>query len=316
MKILNNQQCLKFIDLSIKRLINYVKESDLRGITTGISGGIDSAVVAVIGLKAGLKFKYYFLDCESDPEDYKKARMLAERFKFTLEKIDLSQWYRQSPLLDFIPKKNLSSNIALGNIKARLRMITLYQMALLNNFIYLDTGDLSEKWIGFWTKHGDEGDVKIIQSLTKTEVYDLGEYLGLPEAILNSFPGDGLGVTRNNLAKEQLGLDYIYIEYIVSRFIGQGFDYNDNLEQLTMTKYVEMIKVVAQEIGKSEESVNKILERSLKTAYKRKHGDYAVNLLPDRSEFGFLKIGSDEFNKKYLKAVKISNHEKNEIIKK
>lgn len=182
-------------------------------------------------------------------------------------------------------------------------MISLYQQALLNDYIYLDTDDLSEDLVGFWTRHGDEGDVKIIQHVTKTELYDLGEYLGVPEIVLNSKPSDGLNITENNKAADQLDLDYIYIEYLISRFVDQGFDYNGNTKQLEMSKFLELEKIVATEIRKPIHLIKKILERTLVTAYKRKYGDYAPHLLPDRKEFGFLEFGTKAFNQKYLTAI-------------
>jgi len=303
MKILNNKQCEQFTNLAITRLSKYIKENNLKGITTGISGGIDSAVVGVIGLKTRINYKYYFLDCESDPNDFKKAKSLADKFNFELERIDLTSWYRNSPLLDLVPKNHPKFAIALGNIKARLRMISLYQHALLNDYIYLDTDDLSEELVGFWTRHGDEGDIKIIQHVTKTELYDLGEYLGVPEIVLNSKPGHGLNVTGNNEAVEQLGLDYIYVEYIISRFVEQGFDYNGSLRQLKMSKFLDLENIVAKEINKPIHLIKKILERTLITSFKRKYGDYAPHLLPDRKKFGFLEFGTKAFNQKYLSAI-------------
>ncbi|PIV09308.1 NAD(+) synthase [Candidatus Roizmanbacteria bacterium CG02_land_8_20_14_3_00_36_15] len=312
MKILNKSQCKKFVNLAVDKLGKYIKKNNLKGITTGISGGIDSALVAIIGKKSidrlnnhGYRssFKYYYLDCQSEEEDLKKAKSLAKKFAFKLEILDLNRWYLNSPLLESIPKNHPKEKIAQGNIKARIRMISLYQTALLNNYIYLDSDDLSEKWMGFWTRHGDEGDVKIIQEVTKTEVYDLGEYLGAPEPILSADPGDGLNVTKESYAHDQLGLKYIYIEYIIGRFISEGFDYNGSFSQLYTEKCQNLIKSISVEIKKPKSTIKKIINQALKTAYKRKYGDYAVNLLPDRKEFGFFEVGRQEYNQKYLKII-------------
>jgi NAD+ synthase len=303
MKILIQKQCESFVNLAVNRLKKYILENNLKGITTGISGGIDSAIVGVIGQKSGVNFKYSFLDCESPYDDFIRAKSLADKFNFKLEKINLTDWYKNSPLLNSIPENHPKTPIALGNIKARLRMISLYQQALINDYIYLDTDDMSEELVGFWTRHGDEGDVKIIQEVTKTELYDLGEYLGVPKIILEAKPGDGLNVTKDNEAIDQLGLDYIYVEYIISRFTEQGFDYNGNGEQLKSVKFLELNEIMAKEINKPENLIKKILERSLATSFKRKYGDYAPHLLPDRKEFGFLEFGTKAFNQKYLSAI-------------
>lgn len=312
MKVLNKSNCKKFINLAVKKTAHYIENNNLKGITLGISGGVDSAVVGIIGLKALEKleeenyqtgYDYMFLDCESDPYDYQRAKSLSEKFNFKLRYVDLNGWYKASPLLKEIAKGHPREKISQGNIKCRLRMITLYNSASINDYICLDTDDLSEEWMGFWTRHGDEGDVKIIQHITKTEVYDLGEFLGVPRLILESKPADGLKVTKSSLAEHQLGLDYLYIDYIMNRFIGEDFDYNGSLDQLKLQKYKSLISKVAKEINQSSLEIKDILTRSLKTAYKRKYGDNICHLLPDRREFGFAQVGTNEFNSKYLKAI-------------
>lgn len=312
MKILNEKQCEKIMELAVSRTADYIKENNISGITEGISGGIDSAIVAVITLKVIEKlkqdgydasYKFVFLDCESEPNDYKKAKVFASEFKFEMDYLDLTGWYKSSPLLDLIPEGHKREKISRANIKCRLRMISLYNFASLNNHIYLDTDDYSEELMGFWTKHGDEGDVKIIQHLTKTEMYDLGEFLGVPETILKSDPGDGLNVTKGSLAKDQLGLDYIYIEYIMNRFVEEGFDYNGSSDQLENEKYKKLIMKVSEEINQSEDKIVKILNQSLKTAFKRKYGDNVCHILPNRKELSLSEFGTKEFGKVYLGAL-------------
>ncbi|MGD9129745.1 MAG: NAD(+) synthase [Candidatus Woesebacteria bacterium] len=315
MLILTEKQCKTFLDLAVKRTANYLRENQLRGVSLGISGGVDSAVVSLIGLKAieNLKksnyeanYEYFFLDCDSDDFDYQRAQALAKKFDFRLKYLDLTTWYQCSPLLKMIPKHHPRRKIAKGNIKARLRMIALYHSTQLNNHIYLDTDDLSEELMGFWTKHGDEGDLKIIQNLTKTEVYDLAKFLGVPEIILNSKPSDGLKVTEKNLASEQLGLDYIVIEYLLSSFIEQGFDCNGSMEQLKEKRFLFLVQKLAKQIKQKEEKILQVLSQALKTAFKRKYGDNVANLLPERSELALAELGSREFNQLYLQALQAS----------
>ncbi|MBU1200384.1 NAD(+) synthase [Patescibacteria group bacterium] len=313
MKFLTKKQCKKFINLAVARIAEYIKGNNLKGITLGISGGIDSAIVSVIGLRAidllkkdgyEANYEYVFLDCESDPIDYRRAKAHAKVFGYKLKYLDLSKWYQVSPLLRSIPKNHLREKVAKGNIKCRLRMISLYHSAQLNGHIYLDTDDLSEEYMGFWTKHGDEGDVKIIQHVTKSELYDLGKYLGVPKIILESKPGDGLKVTESNMASDQLGLEYIYIEYIISEMIRAKFDCNGSWDQLEKRKFKVKIKQIASEIGKEEAAVYKVIRQSLKTAFKRKYGDSVKHLLPNRKEFGFIEFGTEEFAKKQLYEIK------------
>jgi len=270
MKILTKSQCKKFMDLAVKRTAEYVRENNLKGISLGISGGIDSTIVSIVGLKAidelrkkGYKtgYDYVFLNCDSDPFDYKRAKALAKEFKFKLRYLDLTDWYKASPLLKEISSDHTRARVAMGNIKCRLRMISLYHSTQLNGYIYLDTDDLPEEYMGFWTKHGDEGDVKIVQHLTKTELYDLGEYLGVPRIILEAKPGDGLKVSLGNIAEDQLGLPYIYIEYIMSEMLRVGFDCNGIWSQLEDKKYISKIKEISDSIEKPTDSIGKVLEQ-------------------------------------------------------
>jgi NAD+ synthase len=308
MKLLNTSQAQKFVALSVDRLSEYIEENNIRTLVLGVSGGIDSAVVAVIGLKTKKQllaknfetnYKYYFLDCESDQKDITLAQELAGQYQFKLNYLDLNSWYRSSPLLELIGTSYPQRKIAQGNIKCRLRMISLYNIAKLSEGIVLDTDDFSEELMGFWTLHGDVGDVKIIQHLTKTEVYDIGEFLGIPQSILTSEPGDGLGVTINNIAKDQLQCSYYEIEYILSKFIQAGFDYNGSVSQLDDKKCINLIISISQVISVSKEKVSSVIFQSLKTAYKRKYGDNVKHLLSNRKELGLPEFGTQDFSRRY-----------------
>jgi NAD+ synthase len=312
MKILNDRQARLIDKLAVRRLIEYTRESGIKCFVLGISGGIDSAVVAMIGLRAAKELNengysitthYSFLDIESDVLDHFKARQFADYFEFDLKEFDLTNWYRTSPLLASIPKSHPRAKIAQGNIKCRLRMIALMNFAQLNGGLYLDTDDLSEWLMGFWTRHGDEGDLKIIEHLTKDEVYDLGEYYFVPQSIQNSEPGDGLGVSVNNQAKDQLGLPYMETDYVISRFIQNGLDTQGHIDQLESDVFIKLTKFVSQEICRSEDQVTFVLKQCLKTAFKRRYGNSVACLLPNRSELELPEIGTVEFNDLYLAAI-------------
>lgn len=313
MRVLKPRQCEKFVQLAVRRLADYIRQANLKGITLGVSGGIDSSVMAILGFKTCEKlksegydcgYKYIFLDCESDPADYERAKTLAQKFNFKLEHLDLTPWYKASPLSNEIPKGHPRAKFALGNIKCRLRMVSIYHFDQINGFVNLDTDNLSEKLVGFWTLHGDVGMVKVIQNVTKTEVYDLAEHLGVPEVILRKKPGDGLGITESNQAVDILQLDYIYIEYLLSRFIGAGFDPNGDLEQLKKKSFITLTDKVAKEISQPMEKVRYVLRHCLSTAFKRRYGDNVCHLIPDRREFGLPEMGTEEFNQLYLQAIR------------
>jgi len=313
MKILTFTQAVTIADLAVERLAKYIYHNGLKAVVLGISGGIDSAVVAVLGLKTiellarrgyEVKYRYFFLDADSASEDFLKAKDLALAFNFKLEFLDLTGWYLDSPLLGLIPQDHPRTRVAHGNIKCRLRMISLLHLAQLEGGIYLDTDDLSEELMGFWTRHGDEGDVKIIQHLTKDEVYDFGEHLGIPASILNAPPGDGLKVTPSSAAQDQLGLPYLMTDYIMSRFIRAGLDVNGNLDQLELSKFYYLLLAVAVELRQPAEKVDAVLRQALKTAFKRRYGDNVAHLLSSRRELGLPEFGTKAFNELYLAAIR------------
>ena len=231
MKILNLDQAKWITKLAVTKLANYLEENNIHHIVLGVSGGLDSAVMAALGLRAiqNLRSRGYecgytfdFIGIESNRSDLKKARELSQELGFVLNEFDYTDWYRQSPIRQQVHSTSPRLRVANGNLKCRIRLLHLYDRAQLFGGIVLDTDDLSELLMGFWTKHGDVGDVKVLQYLTKEEVRDLGEVWGVTAEILESAPGDGLGVTDTNQAKDQLKMDYLKTDYVMSRLIGCG----------------------------------------------------------------------------------------------
>lgn len=314
MKILNPRRAKSILNLATHSLAAYTKDNHLKTLVLGISGGLDSAVMCMIALQAierlrntGYQANYIFdfIGVESQPDDLKKARLLAHEVGFELGEYDYTSWYQDSPIRNESHQQNPRIRVAAGNLKCRLRMLHLYDRAQLFDGVVLDTDDLSEKLMGFWTRHGDVGDVKVIQSLTKEEVRDLGEQLGISRYILNAEPGDGLGVTDTNRAIDQLKMDYLKTDFVISRLMSEGFKVNGNMAQLTEKKYQLLMTQISQEIQESSDIVLHVATQCLKTAFKRKYGDDVLNLLPDRSNMGLPLLGSENFNRQYLYAIRL-----------
>jgi NAD+ synthase len=310
MKILSVDKAETIVKLAVRRLADYVKDSQLKCLVLGISGGLDSAVMAAIGLRAttllhseGYLCQYYFvyIDIQSHQTDLQKAQELAKCLNFNLAREDLTHWYLQCGFRINNPVF-FEDRVKNGNIKCRLRMIYLYSEAGSRRGVVLDTDDLSEYLMGFFTKHGDVGDVKILQNLTKDEVRDLAEYLKVTQSIISSAPGDGLGVTVNNQAKDQLKMEYLKTDYVISRAIYHGLSINGKIEQLERLELRKNIDVFAKEINESVENVLHVIRQSLKTKFKRV-GDEAVILLPSRTEMGLPELGTYAFERTYLKAI-------------
>lgn len=195
---------------------NYVKESGTKGAVIGISGGIDSAVVAALAVEAlgpgrvlGL-----ILPCESNEEDMKDAIDFTEKLGIDYKIIDLTNTY-QVFLRD--NRENSQCNLSFCNIKPRLRMTSLYFQASLYNYLVLGTSNKSELVTGYLTKYGDGGvDIEPIADLLKNEVYQMASLLDIPKEIIEKKPTADL--MPNQTDEGEMGFTYAELD----RFILTG----------------------------------------------------------------------------------------------
>ena len=192
-------------------LIEYKTKYNVENVYVGISGGIDSAVTALLFKQAGYNVTGVMLPIHQDHDELDRSR------EFCTERLDewilrdLSNLFDQTlaEYSDSITHDGIvEDKIRQGNIRARLRMITLYDLASKNNGLVASTDNFSELALGFWTLHGDVGDVSPIQALTKSwEVPALAEHLGVPQSIVEAVPTDGLGIANGD--EDQLGFSYL-----------------------------------------------------------------------------------------------------------
>ncbi len=213
-----------------------VEEAGALGIVLGISGGIDSAVAAVIAKKAFPdNCLALFLPCKSDMTDRIHSRQLAEEFSIPYKVIELDNAYHlliaqfESCLKLEGPKRKL----ALANIKPRLRMLTLYYYAQANNYLVMGTSNKSELTVGYFTKYGDNAaDFQPLGDLLKREVYKLARYLQIPDAIMKKPPSGGLW--RGQTDEGEMGITYEQLDNYIA--LGEG-------DSETTAKIEKMIKV-------------------------------------------------------------------------
>lgn len=214
----------------VENLEDYRKEWDLENIFIGMSGGIDSAVTGALFKEAGWNVTGVTMPIHQVVAETDRGREACERLGFNHIHADLTEGYElfrynSLGLLDQLAKEapqgvDLSSHdkntrVRLGNVRARMRMITLYNLASLNKGIVGSTDNFSELAAGFWTLHGDVGDVAPIQSLTKSwEIPLLAELLDVPDSIVSAKPTDGLGVANGD--EDQFG--FSYLEFDIAMF--------------------------------------------------------------------------------------------------
>ena len=210
---MNPSEKVKFIS---KWINNYVDQmpSKAQSLVVGISGGIDSSVSSTLSAMTGLKTIVLTMPIKQKENQHdlslKHQEWLTKKFKnveaHTISLDNLFETF-SSTLNKF------DNEHGYANSRARLRMATLYQVAAANSGLVVGTGNKVEDFgVGFYTKYGDGGvDISPIADCTKTQVWELGKFLGVSEKIINSEPTDGLwNDGRNDV--QQLGMTYEQLE--------------------------------------------------------------------------------------------------------
>ena len=202
---------MEIIDAISKWIKDQVEQAGAEGIVVGLSGGIDSAVVAALA-KRSLKDKVLglILPCHSQKKDAEDANLIASHLQLETCTVSLNATY--DSLIAILPSadKNITANI-----KPRLRMINLYYFASLKNYLVAGTGNKSEISVGYFTKYGDGGtDILPLGDLLKSQVREIAEKLALPEVIINKPPSAGLWSGQTDEA--ELKLTYKQLDQAIS----------------------------------------------------------------------------------------------------
>lgn len=190
----------------IKFIKDYIDQSNADGIILGVSGGIDSAVVAVLAKQATENLHCYYLPMIDMKDDIDKIHIkkLYQRFDLTYQTREIG--LDVEGIIDDISINGISK-VTYGNIKARIRMTILYHYANRLSCLVVGTTNKSELLTGYFTKYGDGGvDIEPIQHLYKTEIFELAKYLNIPEEIINKTPTAGLW--KGQTDEDELGMTY------------------------------------------------------------------------------------------------------------
>jgi len=213
MRELNYKKLAMEIEHWIK---NYVNSAKAKGIVLGLSGGIDSAVIAALSTNALGRENVLgvSLPIESLSQDLEDAKLVANHLGISFLISELTSVYNE--LLKVLPSEIQSNQMAMANIKPRLRMTTIYYIGQSKGYLVGGTGNRSEIAIGYFTKYGDGGvDFEPIGNLYKGEVRKLAKYLKIPENIIKKPPSAGLWQGQTD--EGEIGMTYDLLDEILYR---------------------------------------------------------------------------------------------------
>jgi len=243
------------VTTKIKRFIrDYLEKSGARGIVLGLSGGIDSSTAAALSASAagGNKVLGLILPEKEtfNTNDIRDAELVAKRFEFKTEKIDITSTLEG--FYNSIPIFNPADNVGKGNIKARTRMIYIYYYANRFGLLVCGSSDKSETMMGYFTKWGDiAADISPLMDLYKTQVRKLAQQIGVPEEIVAKPSSPALW--PGHLAEDELGIKYEQLDLILY-----------GLEHFLETE------AIAKQLNVEGNLVERVRHRWLSTEHKRR----------------------------------------------
>ena len=254
--------CKKETERIVNKIKNTFKEKGFQKAIIGISGGLDSAVIASLCVKAlgqsnviGLMLPY---GVQKDIEDSKLLVNSLGIFCMTRN---------IKPIVDMVPivinggvkrdtKKSNEplSKLRLGNLMARVRMIVLFDCSTFYNGLVVGTGNRTELMLGYFTLHGDGAcALEPIGHLYKTEVRMLAKYLNIPKIIITKHPSAGLWDGQTD--EGELGWKYKHI---------------DDLLHLIYDEKIDCKKLSCLPYGYTEKFMNDIMNKVSKNTFKTK----------------------------------------------
>ncbi len=234
------------------QIVNFIKDyakiAGVNKVVLGLSGGIDSSLVAALACEAigsenvlGIMMP---VDAKKDAKNIADAKLVAETIDMPYEIFELKKAVAAYDSLNL-------GKVARGNLAARLRMVTWYARANQENRLVLGTGNKTELMIGYFTKYGDGGsDVLPIGELYKVNVRDLSRHIGIPEPIIKKAPSAGLWEGQTD--EKEIGISYDYLDSILFLLLEKGMSEKEIVEW-----------------GIDESKVMKVIEMKARTQHKR-----------------------------------------------
>ncbi|WP_022852212.1 NAD+ synthase [Limisalsivibrio acetivorans] len=242
------------LPLTKQILTQFVREETekigLKTVVLGLSGGIDSALSAAIAAEAlgpenvfavALPYKL------SSGESLADARLVADAFGLNFEVADITPY--AEPYMDANPDMD---KMRIGNVLARMRMVTLFDRSAKHRGIVLGTSNKTELLLGYGTWYGDLASaINPIGDLYKTQVWELSEYLNIPERVITKKPTADLWPDQTD--ESELGFSYRDVDKLLYEMVDKRNRKRDLLEE-----------------GFEESFIDKVTERIRRNQFKRK----------------------------------------------
>ncbi len=295
-----------YFEDKVNNLIDYLKINNIKAMILGISGGIDSTVCAAIchevSKRTGIPLIGRSLPTKFNKEgETTTANLVGKVFCDDFQTVNIHNMYNRLAVDITVAENSMINNpkypqtpIANGNIQARLRMIYLYNLASIHSGVVIDTDNLTEHNLGYWTLHGDVGDVCLLHDLWKTQVFELAEWLknwygsythtyfytDAPEVIeykqgnlykaravrdsIKLKPTAGLGITNNDL--EELGAEsYKQVDDILQEILAwKSFTVENSWNLKNFLDDQQMLNIPI-------EIIKNVATRHFNSEFKRKH---------------------------------------------
>jgi NAD+ synthase len=246
------------LEIAQNKIIDFIRKETskacVNGAVIGISGGIDSALVAALSVQALGKDKVLGIHMPESGltpvQDSKDAKTLAYWLGIEFKTMEISGII--SAFMAAVPKSEAADQLSKGNLKARIRMTLLYFHANQMNRMVMGTGNKTEILLGYYTKYGDGGvDLEPIGGLYKTEVWELSRKLGIPDSLITKKPSAGLWVGQTDEA--ELGISYVKVD-----------------EMLRMLEQNKEPELILKTLEVSADKLNSVIKRIERNEHKRK----------------------------------------------
>lgn len=248
--------CEKVRDHIVAWIKERAEKANVKRLVVGVSGGIDSAVTSTLSALTGLPVTVINMPIHQDPTHVSRSD---EQISWLKSKFDTVEGHTVDLTACFDAFANslpipLNDDLANANSRSRLRMVCLYAFANTQHGLVVGTGNKVEDYgVRFFTKYGDGGiDISPISDLTKSEVYELGRFLGVPQSILEAAPSDGLW-NDGRTDEDQIGATYAELEWAMEYYDLHGLKMNGdrdsfpdrNFANELSSRQIEVLRIYA-----------------------------------------------------------------------